>query len=271
MRPRRGYIVADFSRAEIEEVFSVRALLEAEAGRRATERRTPTDARQLKALLRTLEQAGATKPLNTEAFARANTAFHDHFIEHGGGPLVTRMLRASVVIVGMGRIGREIGRRLAAFGTRVVGVTSTGAPLAEADLALPEARLDDALGQADICILLTPLNPRTRGLFGAERLMRLKPGCHLINLARGNIVDEVALRALLAEGRIDHATFDVFHTEPLPADDAMWDAPGVTVTPHVSGELADWQLHAAMLFAENLGRWISEAPLQNLCDPALGY
>ncbi len=184
---------------------------------------------------------------------------------------VTPLAGRTVVIVGMGRIGREIGRRLAAFGTRVVGVTRTGAPLAEADLVLPEARLDDALGQADICIILTPLTPRTRGLFGPERLMRLKPGCHLINLARGNIVDEAALRALLAEGRIDHATFDVFHTEPLPAEDAMWDAPGVTVTPHVSGELADWQFHAAMLFAENLSRWISEAPLQNLCDPALGY
>lgn len=93
MRPRRGYIVADFSRAEIEEVFAIRALLEAEAGRRATERRTPADVRALKALLRTLEEAGLARPLDPEAFATANTAFHDHFIEHGGGPLITRMLR----------------------------------------------------------------------------------------------------------------------------------------------------------------------------------
>ncbi|MBX9750489.1 MAG: D-2-hydroxyacid dehydrogenase [Roseococcus sp.] len=184
---------------------------------------------------------------------------------------VTPLAGRTVAIVGMGRIGREIGRRLAVFGARVVGVTRTGAPLAEADLVLPEARLDEALAEADICVILTPLTPRTRGLFGAERLLRLKPGCHLINLARGNIVDEAALRPLLAEGRIGHATFDVFHTEPLAAEDAMWDAPGVTVTPHVSGELAEWQFHAVMLFAENLGRWIAGTPLQNLCDPTLGY
>jgi phosphoglycerate dehydrogenase-like enzyme len=177
----------------------------------------------------------------------------------------------TVVIAGMGRIGREIARRLAVFGVRVVGVTRTGAPLPEAELVLPEARLDEALAEADICVILTPLTPRTRGLFDAARLARLKRGCHLVNLARGNIVDEAALRRLLAEGHVGHATFDVFHTEPLPAEDPMWDAPGVTLTPHVSGELADWQFHAAMLFAENLGRWMSGDPLRNLCDPERGY
>jgi DNA-binding GntR family transcriptional regulator len=93
MRPRRGYVVAEFSRAEIDEVFAIRALLEAEAGRRATERRGGAETKALKALLRQLEEAGAAKPLDAEAFARANSAFHDFFVDLGGGPLLARMLR----------------------------------------------------------------------------------------------------------------------------------------------------------------------------------
>jgi phosphoglycerate dehydrogenase-like enzyme len=177
----------------------------------------------------------------------------------------------TVAIIGMGRIGREIARRLRVFGVRILGVRRGEGALPEADATYPQERLDEALAEADIVILLTPLTPRTRGLFDAARLARCKRGAHIVNLARGNIVDEAALRRLLEEGHLSAATFDVFHTEPLPADDPMWTAPNVTVTPHVSGELADWQYHAAMLFAANLERWIAGRPLENLCDPALGY
>jgi phosphoglycerate dehydrogenase-like enzyme len=177
----------------------------------------------------------------------------------------------TVAIVGMGRIGREIARRLRVFGVRILGVRHGEEALPEADVTYPQSRIDEALAEADIVILLTPLTPETRGLFDGTRLARCRKGAHIVNLARGNIVDEAALRRLLAEGHLSAATFDVFQTEPLPADDPMWDAPGVTVTPHVSGELADWQYHAAMLFAANLERWLAGRPLENLCDPVLGY
>lgn len=182
-------------------------------------------------------------------------------------PLATK----TVLIVGMGRIGRAVGDRLRAFGPRIVGVTRTGAPLPEAERVLPEARLDEVLPEADVIVLLTPLTPATRGLFGRERLLRCKPGAHIINVARGPVLDAVAARELVLSGHLSAATLDVFDTEPLPPEDPIWNTPGIAVTPHVSGELADWQTHAAMLFSDNLAAWTAGRPLQNLCEPTRGY
>jgi phosphoglycerate dehydrogenase-like enzyme len=72
-------------------------------------------------------------------------------------------------------------------------------------------------------------------------------------------------------GHLSAATLDVFDTEPLPPGDPIWTTPGIMVTPHVSGELADWQTHAAMLFSDNLAAWTAGRPLQNLCEPTRGY
>ena len=128
-----------------------------------------------------------------------------------------------------------------------------------------------ALAKGDFVILITPLTERTRGLFDAKMLAHVKRGAYFINVARGNIVDEKALREAIVAGRLSGATFDVFHQEPLPADDPMWDAPEVIVTPHVSGEVADWQALAAGIFMDNLERWMRGEPLANVCDPDLGY
>jgi len=177
----------------------------------------------------------------------------------------------TVVIVGMGRVGGEIARRLRAFGMRIVGVRNRSGLLPAADETYTTDRLPEALAKGDFVILVTPLTDRTRGLFDARMLGYCKHGAHFINLARGNIVNEEALRGAIKRGALSGATFDVFHTEPLPHDDPMWSADGVIVTPHVSGEVANWQAVAARLFMENLDRWLSGQPLVNLCDPELGY
>lgn len=177
----------------------------------------------------------------------------------------------TAVIVGMGRVGVEIARRLRAFGVRIVGVRNRSGGISEADETYTVDRLPEALAKGDFVILVTPLTERTRGLFDAKMLAHCKRGAHFINLARGNIVDEAALREAIARGHLSGATFDVFHTEPLPATDPMWNAEGVIVTPHVSGEVADWQAAAARLFLDNLDRWLRGEPLANLCDPELGY
>lgn len=177
----------------------------------------------------------------------------------------------TVVIVGMGRVGSEIARRLRAFGMRIVAVRNRPQPSAEADETFTSERLPQALAKGDFVILITPLTERTRGLFDARMLAQCKRGAHFINLARGNIVDESALREAIAKGHLSGATFDVFHKEPLPHDDPVWSADGIIVTPHVSGEVANWQALAAGIFMDNLERWVRGEPLENLCDPELGY
>jgi phosphoglycerate dehydrogenase-like enzyme len=177
----------------------------------------------------------------------------------------------TAVIVGMGRVGRPIAEKLRAMGLRIVGVRRHPEPAAEADVTYTVDDLPKALGLGDFVILILPLTAETRGLFDAEMLRRCKPGAHIVNLARGGIVDERALRALIDDGHIAGATFDVFHTEPLPANDPMWSAKNVIVTPHSSGEVASWQAVAARVFADNLERWVAGRPLANLCNPTLGY
>jgi phosphoglycerate dehydrogenase-like enzyme len=171
----------------------------------------------------------------------------------------------------MGRVGRAVAASLRTFGMHIIGVRSRDEPLAEADETLGKERLPEALKRADFVVLITPLTPQTHGLFDERMLGHCKRGAYFINLARGSIVDEVALRQAIASGALKGATMDVFRTEPLPLDDPMWHAEGVIVTPHVSGEVRDWQTAAARLFLDNLGRWVRSEALCNLCDPALGY
>ena len=177
----------------------------------------------------------------------------------------------TAVIVGMGRVGCEIARRLRAFGMRIVAVRNRPGACPDADETYTSVELPQALAKGDFVILITPLTERTRGLFDAKMLAYCKRGAYFINVSRGNIVDEKALREAIAAGQLSGATFDVFHQEPLPADDPMWDAPGVIVTPHVSGEVANWHALAAGIFLDNLARWVRGEPLANLCDPELGY
>jgi phosphoglycerate dehydrogenase-like enzyme len=176
-----------------------------------------------------------------------------------------------VAIVGFGRIGAVVARHLRPFGFHIVGVRRTPSPSPDADEVVGLDALVPTLERADHVVLILPSTPDTRDLFDAEMLATCKPGAHLINIARGGIVDEAALRAALAAGRIGSATLDVFATEPLPPTDPLWDTPNVVITPHSVADTAGWQARVAEIFADNLHRWLEARPLRNLCDPALGY
>lgn len=177
----------------------------------------------------------------------------------------------TVVIVGMGRVGVAIAKALKTFGMHIIGVRNRPQPIPEADETLTSEQLPAALARADFVILITPLTAQTRGLFDGRMLTNCKRGAYFINLARGNILDEAALRKAISTGALKGATMDVFQTEPLPPEDPMWTAEDVIVTPHVSGEVPAWQAVAAGLFMDNLRRWIRGEPLENLCNPELGY
>ncbi|MGE0717042.1 MAG: D-2-hydroxyacid dehydrogenase [Alphaproteobacteria bacterium] len=175
------------------------------------------------------------------------------------------------MIVGLGRIGRMTAERLKPFGVRTIGVRRSGAPDPAADETIGIDEMAARLPEADFVILILPSTPQSRGLFDEAMLARMKPGAHLVNLARGPIVDEAAMIARLESGALGSATLDVFNKEPLPAESPLWTTRNAILTPHVSGDVVEWQRLSAQLFMENFEGWLAGKPVFNLCSPAAGY
>lgn len=169
-----------------------------------------------------------------------------------------------VLIVGLGSIGNEIARLAKALGMPVTGIRRSGRHSGDhADAVLPPEQLDAALPSADWLVIACPLTPQTRGLITGERLQRLPRGARVVNIARGEIIDEPALIAALQSGHLGGAYLDVFAQEPLPADSPLWDLPNVIVTPHNSAAAAGNDGRVYDIFVGNLGRWLRGEPLVN--------
>ncbi len=168
-----------------------------------------------------------------------------------------------MTVVGLGSIGTEVARLAAHFGMHVVGVrrTPTGTEPCE---TWPTTRLLELLPQTDDLVLTAPLTPETRGLIGERELALLPRGAHVVNVGRGELVDEPALVDALQSGHLGGAALDVFVVEPLPADSPLWDLPNVIVTPHSAGTTALSAQRAADVFADNLRRFATDAPLRNI-------
>lgn len=181
------------------------------------------------------------------------------------------ILGAKALVVGTGAIGRATARLLRAAGMEVRGagrVARSGDP----DLGeiVASSNLAAEVAWADHVVLAAPLTDATRGLVDAEVFAAMRPGTHIVNVARGPIVDETALLAAVGTGRIA-ATLDVFDQEPLPGDHPLWDAPNVTITAHMSGDAIGWRDTLAAQFAANVRRWLAGEPLLNVVDKKLGY
>lgn len=194
-----------------------------------------------------------------------------------------RLVGATVVVVGYGRVGREVGRLARELGMRVVGVRRGKERTAElydsgraggmepAEEVVGPDRLGEVLHRADHVVVTIPRTYETVGLLGAAAFAALKPGAALVNISRGGIVDEEALLAALRDGRVRGAALDVFEEEPLPANHAFWRAPNVMVTPHVAGFAPDYEDQVLHIVTENLRRFLSGQPLLNRVDTELGY
>lgn len=183
-----------------------------------------------------------------------------------------RITGARALVVGTGPIGRAIARRLSAAGLAVSGAGRTARD-ADPDFGLvhPMERLDEALAGADYVVLAAPLTPQTRGMIDAAALDRMRPSARLINVGRGQLVDEADLVEALRAGRIAGAALDVFEDEPLPASSPLWAMPDVVVSPHMSGDVVGWRDELVRLFAANFDRYLSGRPLRNVVDKRLGY
>jgi glyoxylate/hydroxypyruvate reductase A len=129
--------------------------------------------------------------------------------------------------------------------------------------------LDSVLGQADILIVMLPLTADTHGLLDRDRLSKLPRGAAIVNVARGAIVDQPALTALLQSGHIGSATLDVFEKEPLPSDDPLWSMPNVLITPHLASVAIP--ASAARQVAANLLCVSSGESLTSQVDLRRGY
>jgi len=178
----------------------------------------------------------------------------------------------TVGLVGFGAVGRETARLLRPLGPQLIAAKLTPAVTPpELDELYPWERLDDLLAISDHVVLALPLTEATRGVLGAERLARLKPGAVLHNIARGSLVDEPALIERLRDGRLGGAALDVFAEEPLPASSPLWGLPNVVITPHLAGHHRDLGRVLLERFKENLRRYLRHEPLQHAADFARGY
>lgn len=183
-------------------------------------------------------------------------------------------LRGSTVgIVGFGRIGAEVARRSSAFGMRVIGLRRA----AMADPPPGVERVDGSeglpalLAESDYLALTLSLNPTSRGLLGAPELALMKPTACLINVARGDVVNEAALVAALRAGRPAFACLDAFRQEPLPSDSPLYHLPNVLITPHNSASSPHMEERVVELFLDNLARFAGGRPLLNVVDKQRGY
>jgi phosphoglycerate dehydrogenase-like enzyme len=187
-------------------------------------------------------------------------------------PRVREVAGATVGLIGLGSIGRAVVKSAKALGMRVLAVREHPEKGSEgADAVFAPAQIDEIFRQADYIVLAAPVTVSTKAIANAERLSLMKPGACLINVGRGQLVDEPALATALREKKIGGAALDVFPKEPLAADSPLWDVPNLLVTPHTAA-LTDklWERHYA-LFSENLRRYLNGVPLLAVVDKRKGY
>jgi phosphoglycerate dehydrogenase-like enzyme len=172
-------------------------------------------------------------------------------------------------IMGTGSIGGRIADAGRMFGMRVVGFSRGGAAVDGFEKVFASADLRDFLAEADYLVGVLPGTPATDGLLDAAAFAAMRPHCYLVNVGRGNVMDESALAAALNAGKLGGAVLDVFRQEPLPKDSPLWETPKLTVTAHVAACSRPDDI--ARLFEENYNRFLAGAPLRHRIDFERGY
>ena len=186
----------------------------------------------------------------------------------------TELGSMTIGIVGFGSIGAEVASLLAPFETRILATRrhpDRGAAEHPNVELLGLDQLDELLRRSDIVVVAAPLTEQTAGLIGAAQLQEMPEHGWLINIARGRLIDELALRRALEAGSIGGAVLDVFNEEPLPPDSPLYATPNLIVTPHTSWSSDRVVERSINLFVENLQRFAAGQPLENLVDLEAGY
>ncbi len=189
---------------------------------------------------------------------------HWNFAELGG------LDGRNLGLVGLGGIGAAVAERAVPFGMHVRALRRTATPSPVVGVEVVTS-LDELLTTSDHLVLAAPATAHTQQLLDADAFVRVKRGAHLVNIARGSLVDQEALRVALDDGRVAHATLDTVTPEPLPAGHWLYSHPSVWLSAHVSwGSPAGFD-PALDLFIDNLQRCVAGEPLANVVDPEEGY
>ncbi|MDH4063135.1 MAG: D-2-hydroxyacid dehydrogenase, partial [Acidobacteriota bacterium] len=202
-------------------------------------------------------------------------SLHDQRRKHWQRFAGTDLRGQTLVIVGVGRVGKEVARMGKAFGMRVVGVKRSpgGVPphTLHLDVLYGPADLPRALAEAQNLVLIAPHTPETEQMMGAAQIALLPRGALFINIGRGALVDEPALVEALRAGRLLGAGLDVFQQEPLPPESPLWDMDNVIVSPHSASTSDRENERITELFCENLRLFLADEPLVNQLNTELGF
>lgn len=176
---------------------------------------------------------------------------------------------STVTIVGLGAIGREVARRCRPFGVHLIGVRRTyrpGLTSPDVDELCGPDDLHTVLARSDVVVAAAPGTDDNEDLFDEAAFAAMKPGALFVNVGRGTLVDERALVGALRSGHLRAAAIDVARREPLPADDPLWSAPNLFVSPHSSASGSGYMERAFDLFVANFARHVNGEPLENVVD-----
>jgi phosphoglycerate dehydrogenase-like enzyme len=188
--------------------------------------------------------------------------------------ILGRLYGKTLGIVGLGSIGKRIAFLGKAFGMRVVATRRSTRKISKApyvDVLYPRAQLEQLLRESDFVVLVLPTTPETLNMIGKNELEIMKPTAFLINVGRGNTLDEDALIQALEEKRIAGAGLDAFVVEPLPPTSKLWELPNTILTPHIAGPIEDYFQRTTDLFCKNLELYVEGKKLFNLVDKKHGY
>ena len=182
-----------------------------------------------------------------------------------GAALPDDLRGQTVLLIGVGAIGRIFACYARAFGLKVIGVRrSPRKPDDPVDELHPPSRLPELLPRADWVVIACPLTQETRNLINADAFARMRKGARLVNIGRGEVVDEAAFIAAIRSGHLGGAALDTFRQEPLPADSPLWDLPNVILSPHNASASTGNEKRAAEMFIANFGHWLRGEPMFNV-------
>lgn len=180
--------------------------------------------------------------------------------------------RSTVLVLGLGHIGRELAVKAHGLGMRVIGTSRrSGLQAPGVDEVVDPGELDSVIGRVDAIVNTLPGTDATKGLLSADLLGAVHPGTTVVSVGRGTVIDEEALVAALQSGRVGMAVLDVFATEPLPRTSPLWSLPNVIVSPHTAANSPREERLIAELFADNATRFLDQKPLRNVVNTVEFY
>lgn len=206
------------------------------------------------------------------ALTRGLPAFFDRQRRREWRPhAVPRLSGKTLLLVGLGAIGKAVATRAVAMGLRAEGICRRPRAMEHVVHVRSAGALQEAASRADALVVCVPLTPDTRGLISASVLRALPDGAVVVDVSRGGVVDDQALLQAVREGRLGGVAKDVFESEPLSSDSPWWTAPRTLVTPHIAGYGERYLEHAVEVLLDNVRRLERGEPLVGLVDRDAGY